>query len=110
MPKVVSKKNLSKLSTKSKTQKGGRKFHSNISISYNGNPQIPLKCSLCSKTDFKVKTQALKTKVKGFINFWGIWSNRYKIFTCTNCGHCETFSNNIKCNGKDCDKGLIDIL
>ena len=42
------------------------------------------------------------TKTKAFLNI-GILDNRFKVFTCLNCGCVEIFSNNIKCNGKECD-------
>ena len=106
----LSKKNLkssNKSLTKSKTQKGGKKYHSDVLISYKKHTQVPLICSVCSKNNFKVKTHALKTKFKGFINPLGLWSNRYKVFACQNCGHIDMFSNTIRCNGKKCDKNAF---
>ena len=101
------KKNINKNTTRPKTQKGGKKYHTDIKISYNKNSELPLICSFCKKTNFKIKTQALKTKFKGFINPLGLWSNRYKLFSCQNCGHVEMFSNNIRCNKKKCDKNVL---
>ena len=108
MPKMISKKNINSKNklTKSKTQKGGKKYHSDILVSYNGSKQLPLTCSFCKKSNFKVKTHTLKTKFKDYTQI-GLWSNRYKVFTCINCGHIEMFSNNIKCNGKKCDKSVF---
>ena len=90
--------------TKNKTQKGGKtKIDSPIITYLEGNAQpINLKCSKCNKSSYHVKTLTMGTKTKAFLNI-GILDNRFKVFTCLNCGCVEIFSNNIKCNGKECD-------
>ena len=110
MQKNLSKKNvkhIKKSSRKTKKQNGGKKMHYDIDISYKKQPSTPLKCSFCGNINFKVKTQTLKTKFKGVINPLGLWSNRYKLFSCQYCGHIEMFSNKIRCNGKKCDKTVL---
>ena len=102
-----STKNRSRISKKSKTSKnqsGGEKEHINTSISYptGSKDSYNLKCSLCKETKFKVQTLTMGTKAKDFFGMT-ILDNRFKVFTCKHCGHVDIFSNNIKCNTKECD-------
>lgn len=114
MPTTIKSKNLqkstknrSRISKKSKTSKnqsGGQKEHIKPSISYpkGSKDSYDLKCSLCKGTTFKVQTLTMGTKTKAFFDI-EILDNRFKVFTCKHCGHVDIFSNNIKCNTKECD-------
>jgi len=105
--KSINKNNKSKLSKKSKTnkiQKGGKSDITNTSVRYTkGNAQSKkLTCTKCDNTSFIVKTLTMGTKTKAFFDL-EILDNRFKVFTCKNCGFVQIYSNNIKCSGKDCD-------
>ena len=90
--------------TKNKTQKGGKTKVTSPTITYpKGNAKpLNLKCSKCNNSSYHVKTLTMGTKTKAFLNY-EILDNRFKVFTCQSCGFVEIFSNNIKCNGKECD-------
>lgn len=87
------------------TLKGGRTLISRPKISYEkGGNQHPhtLTCTKCNKDTFIVKTLTLGTKIKTFLGV-NILNNRFKVFTCATCGFVQLYSNNITCNGKECD-------
>lgn len=83
---------------------GGRRLIAHPKIKYNdGNSDgHNLSCTKCQGRNFIVKTMTLGTKIKSFLGF-GILDNRFKIFTCTGCGFVQMYSNNITCDGKQCD-------
>ena len=99
---MPTKKN--KTSRKGKTQKGGRSEISNPSIKYNkgSSSAIQLKCTKCNNNSFVVKTMTLGTKLKALVKFT-VLDNRFKVFTCKNCGFVQMYSNEITCDGKSCD-------
>jgi predicted nucleic-acid-binding Zn-ribbon protein len=106
---MVTKKNKSikkskTASRKSKTQKGGRSSIRSPSIKYKkGNSESKkLDCTKCNGSSFIVKTLTMGTKTKAYLKL-GILDNRFKVFTCTNCGFVQLYSNEIKCGGKECD-------
>jgi predicted nucleic-acid-binding Zn-ribbon protein len=96
----------SKLSQKSKTRKnlsGGGIFSPNPAVfknlvypkSYSGYSGIPeLQCSICKKNVFKMRTMKIATWKKA-VFFDDIWDNRFKFFTCTNCGKVEILSSRV---------------
>ena len=89
---------------KNKTQKGGKTTINNPTIKYikgNGH-STNLDCINCGNTSFIVKTLTMGTKVKARLDF-EILDNRFKEFTCIACGFVQIYSNNITCDGKDCD-------
>jgi predicted nucleic-acid-binding Zn-ribbon protein len=91
---------------KSKTRKnlnGGGIFSPDPSIfknivypkSYTGYSGIPeLQCSICKKNVFKMRTMKIATWKKA-VFFNDIWDNRFKFFTCTNCGKVEILSSRV---------------
>ena len=91
-------------SNKGKTQKGGRSEISKPNIKYKkgSSESIQLNCTKCQHDSFVVKTMTLGTKLKALIK-WTILDNRFKVFTCKNCGFVQMFSNEITCDGKSCD-------
>jgi predicted nucleic-acid-binding Zn-ribbon protein len=106
--KSIKKSNKSKksktVSRKSKIQKGGKTLVNNPTIKYTkgtANPK-PLTCTKCDGKQFNVRTLTLGTKTKAFFN-WGVFDNRFKVFTCTACAFVQMYSNNITCDGKACD-------
>ena len=52
-------------------------------------------CNICSENIFKMRTMKVSTAKKAFFLGGNFWDNRFKFFTCTNCGKIEIFSNNI---------------
>ena len=104
------KKNKTKINSKYNSnsntiiQKGGRTEIINPSVKYTkGNaPSKKLTCTKCDNTSFIIKTLTMGTKTKAFLD-WEILDNRFKVFTCKNCGFVQIYSNSIKCGGKDCD-------
>jgi len=87
------------------TLKGGRTLISHPKISYekggNHHPHA-LTCTKCNKDTFIVKTLTLGTKIKSFFGV-NILNNRFKVFTCASCGFVQLYSNNVTCDGKECD-------
>ena len=107
MLKTISKKNKNtrknkSLTQKKLTQKGGKiykiptiyrnikysKSKTNFSIS-------ELKCSICRENLFKLRTMKIATFSKAIFLDGNFFDNRFKFFTCTNCGKVEIFSNRI---------------
>jgi predicted nucleic-acid-binding Zn-ribbon protein len=107
-PKSKSKsksKRYSKHSKHSKTSKrGGRNAIVSPKIRYSTNVSNDhtLSCTKCGKGTFTVKTLTMGTKLKTLLGFQ-ILDNRFKVFTCNTCGFAQLYSNNITCNGKQCD-------
>jgi len=59
-----------------------------------------LKCSTCGHDVFKMRTMKLSTQKKAIVfSLAGIagniFNNKFRFFTCTNCGKVEVYSNNI---------------
>ena len=102
--KNAKSKNAKSKNAKSKTQKGGRTSIRSPSIKYKkGNSSSKkLDCTKCNGSSFIVKTLTMGTKTKAFVKL-GILDNRFKVFTCTNCGFVQLYSNEINCDGKECD-------
>lgn len=69
-------------------------------------PTIKLTCTKCNGISFTVKTLTMGTKTKSFFGM-EILDNRFKVFQCIACGFAQMFSNEITCNGKDCDPNLF---
>jgi len=95
----------SKCSKRSKTSKsGGRNAIVSPKIRYSTNESNDhtLSCTKCGKGTFTVKTLTMGTKLKTLLGFQ-ILDNRFKVFTCNTCGFAQLYSNNITCNGKQCD-------
>ena len=69
-------------------------------------PTINLTCTKCNGISFIVKTLTMGTKTKSFFGM-EILDNRFKVFQCIACGFAQMFSNEITCNGKDCDPKLF---
>ena len=92
-----------------KSFRGGRTEIVSPEIVYtkgsNTNP-IKLMCTKCNGIKFIVKTLTMGTKTKSFFNM-EILDNRFKVFQCAGCGFAQMFSNEITCNGKDCDPNLF---
>jgi predicted nucleic-acid-binding Zn-ribbon protein len=87
---------------KNTTLRGGRTAIIGPKIKYkNGSTEHKLKCK-CGKENFIVKTLTLGTKTKSIFGL-EIFDNRFKVFTCTECGFVQLYSNKITCNGKQCD-------
>jgi len=42
-------------------------------------------------------------KIRYSTNVSNDHTNRFKVFTCNTCGFAQLYSNNITCNGKQCD-------
>ncbi len=83
---------------------GGRRVITSPKIKYeDGNSQgHTLSCTKCQGGNFVVKTMTLGTKIKTLFGL-GILDNRFKVFRCTGCGFVQMYSNNITCDGKQCD-------
>lgn len=90
-----------RMSNKNKTKKSGMQF---TNIKYkDSNKTIPmLNCNICKGDEFKVRTMTMGSKTKSFFTA-EFFDNRFKVFTCVDCGNVIMFSNNIKCDGKTCD-------
>ena len=90
--------------TKSKTQKGGRTVVNRPSIKYEKGQAASKKldCMKCNASSFIVKTLTMGTNSKAIFSV-SVLDNRFKVFTCTNCGFVQIYSNEIKCSGKQCD-------
>jgi len=86
------------------TQRGGRNAIVSPKISYiNGSTaEHALACTKCGKGTFIVKTMTMGTKIKSIVGV-PFLDNRFKVFTCGTCGFVQIYSNNITCNGKQCD-------
>jgi len=96
----------SKLSQKSKTRKnmsGGSIFSPNPAIfknlvypkSNSGFAGIPeLQCTVCKKNIFKMRTMKIANWKKA-VFFYDMFDNRFRFFTCTNCGKIDIFSGRI---------------
>ena len=93
------------LSKKSKTRKnitGGSIFSPNPSIFRNivypknksGYVLPELICSICKQNVFKMRTMKVATWKKA-VFFDEMWDNRFKFFTCTNCGQVEILSSRV---------------
>ena len=97
-------KHKSKTQAKNKTQKGGRTGIRSPSIKYTKGqaPSKKLDCMKCHGSTFIVKTLTMGTKTKAYFKL-GILDNRFKVFTCDNCGFAQIYSNEITCGGKKCD-------
>ena len=59
-----------------------------------------LKCLICRGDVFKMRTMKLSTQKKAIIFsiagvVGNIFNNKFRFFTCTNCGKVEVYSNNI---------------
>jgi len=107
MTKPINKKTKSANSkpiTKSKTQKGGRTVVNRPSIKYEKGQSASKKldCMKCNNSSFIVKTLTMGTKTKAIFSA-AVLDNRFKVFTCTNCGFVQIYSNEITCSGKKCD-------
>jgi len=102
--KTKSKTKTKTKTNKSKTQQGGRSDISRPNIKYKkgSSDTIQLKCTKCNQDSFIVKTMTLGTKLKAFVK-WTILDNRFKVFTCKNCGFVQMYSNEITCDDKSCD-------
>jgi predicted nucleic-acid-binding Zn-ribbon protein len=88
---------------KNATLRGGRTAIVGPKIKYEkGSKEYELKCTKCGKENFIVKTLTLGTKTKSMFGI-EIFDNRFKVFTCTECGFVQLYSNKITCNGKQCD-------
>ena len=86
-------------------QRGGRTANvvsPLIKYKHGSSPAIKLACAKCSGATFLVKTMTLGTKTKSFFAA-EIFNNRFKIFQCVGCGFVQIFSNQITCDGKQCD-------
>jgi predicted nucleic-acid-binding Zn-ribbon protein len=101
--KCIKKQNKSK-SHKGKTQKGGKSVISRPSIRYKkGRSQSThLNCTKCNTDSFIVKTLTMGTKTKALLDL-DFFDNRFKVFTCKNCGFVQIYSNEITCSGKSCN-------
>ena len=97
-------KHKAKSQAKNKTQKGGRTGIRSPSIKYTKGqaPSKKLECMKCNGSTFIVKTLTMGTKTKAFFKA-GLLDNRFKVFTCDNCGFAQIYSNEITCGGKKCD-------
>ena len=104
-------KNKSKNKTKSKpkTQKGSGVIYktpsryTNIKYTKGGYNIAKLICPVCRADVFKMRTMKLSTQKKAIIFslagvVGNIFNNKFRFFTCTNCGKVEVFSNNITLN------------
>ena len=89
---------------KNATLRGGKTSIMGPKIKYSkGSPTgYSLSCTKCGKDAFVVKTLTMGTKVKSLFAL-EILDNRFKVFTCSNCGFIQMYSNNITCNDKQCD-------
>lgn len=86
-----------------KTLRGGRNSIVSPKIKYaNNSTSHTLDCTKCGKGVFTVKTLTMGTKLKTLLGFQ-ILDNRFKVFTCNTCGYAQLYSNNITCDGKQCD-------
>lgn len=90
--------------SKRKIRRGGRAVIPNPLIKYTKGSALAkhLSCPKCNGKDFIVKTLTMGTKLKSFFGA-EILDNRFKVFTCSGCGFVQTYSNNITCDGKNCD-------
>lgn len=86
------------------SKRGGRNAIVSPKIRYSTNEgnDHTLSCTKCGKGTFTVKTLTMGTKLKTLLGFQ-ILDNRFKVFTCNTCGFVQLYSNNITCNGKQCD-------
>ncbi len=83
--------------------RGGRNSIVSPKIKYaNSSTNYTLDCTKCGKGVFTVKTLTMGTKLKTLLGFQ-ILDNRFKVFTCNTCGYAQLYSNNITCDGKQCD-------
>jgi len=91
-----------------KSFRGGRTSIVSPEIRYTKGTNIPIKltCTKCNGISFIVKTLTMGTKTKSFFGM-EILDNRFKVFQCIACGFAQMFSNEITCNGKDCDTNLF---
>ena len=106
----IKTKHKSKLKTKSKsnskTQKGSGIIYKTPSrytnirytkSSYKGIEKLT--CPVCRADVFKMRTMKLATQKKAVIfsvtGFGNAFNNKFRFFTCTNCGKVELYSNNI---------------
>jgi predicted nucleic-acid-binding Zn-ribbon protein len=89
---------------KNATLRGGRTLIASPKIRYTKGSSTghTLSCTKCGKGSFVVKTLKMGTKVKSLFGL-EILDNRFKVFTCGNCGFVQLYSNNITCNDKQCD-------
>ena len=106
-PKPKSKTK-SKTKSRSKTQKGSgiiyktpsRYTRIRYTKSKSGFEIKELICFICRGTVFKMRTMKLSTQKKAIVFslagvVGNIFNNKFRFFTCTNCGKVEVFSNNI---------------
>jgi predicted nucleic-acid-binding Zn-ribbon protein len=88
---------------KNKTLRGGKNTITGPKIKYaNNSLEHKLSCMKCNKDTFTIKTLTMGTKLKTLLGFQ-ILDNRFKVFTCNSCGFVQLYSNNITCDGKQCD-------
>lgn len=93
MQKKLTKKNNNQ-QTGSGIFKTNEKKYSNLRYD-NSSYVIPeLHCMICKGDIFKRRTLTMGTKAKEFFNY-EILDHRYQVFTCTNCGFCQLFSNKV---------------
>lgn len=80
-----------------------QKQYSNLRYD-NSSYTIPeLKCMMCKGNIFKRRTLTMGTKTKAFFNY-EILDHNYQVFTCTNCGLCQVFSDKVKYDRKTMKK------
>lgn len=86
------------------TLRGGKNSIVSPKINYSrgASTDHTLSCTKCGKGTFIIKTLTMGTKVKRLVGL-DILDNRFKVFTCTTCGFVQLYSNNITCNGDQCD-------
>jgi predicted nucleic-acid-binding Zn-ribbon protein len=97
-----------KSKSKSKTQKGSGIIYktpsryTNIRYTKGGHTITKLTCPVCRADVFKMRTMKLATQKKAVIfsvtGFGNAFNNKFRFFTCTNCGKVEVYSNNIALN------------
>jgi hypothetical protein len=58
-------------------------------------PISKLVCPICKEGVFKMRTMKLATSKKAFWLNTNFWDNRFKFFTCINCGKVEIFSEKV---------------
>ena len=77
--------------------------YTNIKYSKGGHIIKELRCLICRGDVFKMRTMKLSTQKKAIVftlvlPAGNIFNNKFRFFTCTNCGKVEVFSNNISLN------------
>lgn len=98
-----------KSKSKSKTQKGSGIIYktpsryTNIKYTKGGHTIKELICPVCRRDVFKMRTMKLSTQKKAIVFslagvVGNIFNNKFRFFTCTNCGKVEVYSNNITLN------------